>query len=61
MSVKVRQQKEIDKKWKIKLNIKAGEFRKSELPGKYTVKLLFVWDNKKFEDEYLEKLERKQN
>ena len=29
-----------------------------ELPGKYTAKLLYGWDNKKFEDEYLKKLEK---
>ena len=29
-----------------------------ELPGKYTVKLLYRQDNKKFEDEYLKKLEK---
>jgi len=27
--------------WKIKLNPNAEEFRRSELPGKYTVKTLF--------------------
>jgi len=34
------------------------EFRRNELPGRYTTKILFEWDNKKFEDEYLKKLER---
>ena len=29
-----------------------------ELPGKYMVKLLYGQDNKKFEDEYLKKLEK---
>ena len=33
------------------------EYRKMELPGKYTAKLLYGWDDKKFEEEYLEKLE----
>jgi len=28
-----------------------------ELSGKYMAKLLYKWDNKKFEEEYLEKLE----
>ena len=32
------------------------EFRRSKLPGKYTVKILFRWGDKKFEDEYLKKL-----
>jgi len=40
------------------MNLKTDEFRRSELPEKYTIKLLFEWDDKKFEDEYLKKLER---
>jgi len=40
------------------MNLKADEFRRSELPGKYTAKILFRWDDKKFENEYLKKLER---
>jgi len=34
------------------------KLRRSELLEKYTVKILFGWDNKKFENEYLKKLER---
>jgi len=30
-----------------------------ELPGKYTAKLLYGWDDKEFEKEYLKKLEKK--
>ena len=33
-------------------------YRRSEFPGKYTAKLLYGWDNGRFEREYLEKLER---
>ena len=29
-----------------------------ELPGKYTAKLLYGWDDKEFEEEYLKKLEK---
>jgi len=29
-----------------------------ELPGKYTAKLLYGWDDQKFEEEYLNKLEK---
>ena len=29
-----------------------------ELLGKYTVKLLYEWDDQKFEEEYLNKLEK---
>jgi len=32
--------------------------RKRELLGKYTAKMLYGWDDKKFEGEYLRKLER---
>ena len=35
-----------------------GEYRRMELPGKYTVKLLYGWDDQKFEEEYLNKLEK---
>ena len=28
-----------------------------ELPGKYTAKVLYGWDDQKFEEEYLNKLE----
>ena len=58
MSVEARQQEEINKKWKIKLNPNVEEYRRSELPEKYIVKVLFGWDDKKFEGEYLKKLER---
>jgi len=45
----------------MKLNPEAEEFRRGELPGKYMVKLLYGWDNKKFDEEYLKKLERSWN
>ena len=35
------------------------EYRRMELPGKYTAKLLYGWDDQRFEKEYLSKLERK--
>jgi len=35
-----------------------GEYRRMELLGKYTAKLLYGWDDQKFEEEYLNKLER---
>jgi len=40
------------------MNPEVDEFRRSKLLGKYTAKILFGWDNKKFEDEYLRKLKR---
>ena len=35
------------------------DFRRGELPGKYTVKMLYGWDDGKFEEKYLRKLEKK--
>jgi len=35
-----------------------GEYRRMELPGKYTAKLLYGWDDQRFEEEYLSKLEK---
>jgi len=35
-----------------------GEYRRMELPGKYTAKLLYRWDDRRFEDKYLNKLEK---
>ena len=36
------------------------EYRRMELLGKYMAKLLYGWDNRKFEKEYLKKLEKNQ-
>jgi len=50
LSVEVRKQE--------KLNIvEKRNFRRRELPEKYIAKMLYRWDNRKFEAEYLEKLE----
>jgi len=46
---------------KVKLNPEAEEFRRGELPGRYTVKFLYRWDDKKFDKEYLKKLQRNWN
>jgi len=40
------------------LNPEAEEFKRSELLEKYTARILFGWNDKKFEDKYLKKLER---
>ena len=45
----------------MKLNLEAEEFRRGELPGRYTVKLLYGWNNKKFDEEYLKKLQKNWN
>ena len=36
-----------------------GEYKRMELPGKYMMKLLYGWDDRRFEEEYLSKLEKK--
>ena len=45
----------------MKLNLEAEEFKRGELLGRYTAKLLYGWDDKKFDEEYLKKLERNWN
>ena len=35
-----------------------GEYKRMELPGKYTAKLLYGWDDRRFKEEYLSKLEK---
>ena len=50
--VEVKQQEKIEKKREV------NEYRRMELPEKYTAKLLYGWDDKKFEEEYLKKLEK---
>ena len=39
---------------------KERNFRRGELLGKYMVKILYGWDDEKFKNEYLKKLERNQ-
>ena len=51
MNVEVRRQEKIDM-------AEERDFRREELPGKFTVKMLYRWDDGKFEKEYLKKLER---
>ena len=45
----------------MKLNPEAEEFKRGKLPERYTAKLLYGWDDKKFDEEYLKKLEKNQN
>jgi len=49
---------EVERLWKEKMNLNVEEFRRSELLGKYMAKILFGWNDGKFEKEYLKKLER---
>ena len=51
----------IKKEKEITLNPEAEEFRRGELLGRYTAKLLYRWDDKKFDKEYLKKLEKNWN
>jgi len=51
MSVEVKRQEKIDMAEK-------RDFRRGELPGKFTAKMLYGWDDGKFKEEYLKKLER---
>jgi len=48
---------EIRRQEKIKM-AEERDFRKEELPGKFMAKMLYGWDDEKFEEEYLKKLER---
>jgi len=51
----------IKKRKEMKLNPEAEKFKRGKLPGRYIVKLLYGWDDKKFDKEYLKKLERNWN
>ena len=51
MNVEVRRQEKLDM-------AKEKDFRRKELPRKFMAKILYRWDNGKFEEEYLRKLER---
>jgi len=35
-----------------------GEYKRMELPGRFTAKVLYGWDDQKFKEEYLKKLEK---
>ena len=48
---------EIRKQEKIE-EIEERDLRRGELPGKFTAKMLYGWDDGRFEEEYLRKLER---
>jgi len=51
MNAEVRRQKKIDM-------AEEEDFRRRELPRKFIAKMLYGWDNGKFEEEYLRKLKR---
>jgi len=51
MNTEVRRQKKLDM-------AEQKDFRRGELLGKFTAKILYGWNNRKFEEKYLRKLER---
>jgi len=51
LNVEVRQQKKLD-------IIEDRNFRRGELLEKYMMKMLYSWNDEKFEEKYLKKLER---
>ena len=51
LNAEVQRQKKLDK-------AKRRGFRREELPEKYIAKMLYGWENRKFEKEYLRKLKR---
>ena len=51
MNAEVRRQEKLDM-------AEERDFRREKLPEKYMVKILYRWNNGKFEEEYLRKLER---
>jgi len=51
MDAEIRRQEKIDK-------AEEQDFERGELPGKFTARMLYGWDDRKFEEEYLKKLER---
>ena len=51
MNVEVRRQEKTDM-------AEEKDFRRGELLGKFMARMLYGWDDKKFKEEYLKKLER---
>jgi len=51
MNAEVRRQEKLN--WAEK-----KDFKRAELPGKYMVKMLYRWKDRKFKNKYLRKLER---
>jgi len=51
INTEVRRQEKLD-------IVEERDFRRGELPGKFTAKMLYEWDDGKFEKEYLRRLKR---
>jgi len=58
LGAEVRRQERIEQKWKMKSNSRVEKFKRMKLLGKYIARMLYRWDDGKFEEEYLKKLER---
>ena len=48
---------EVRRQEKLELS-KEKDFRRAELPRRYMAKLLYRWEDEKFKNEYLKRLER---
>ena len=55
---RIRMKKEKEKGKEMKLNPEAEEFKRGKLPERYMAKLLYEWDDKKFDEKYLKKLQK---
>ena len=51
MDAEIRKQEKLDK-------VEERDFRREELPENFTERMLYGWNNGKFEEKYLKKLER---
>ena len=51
MDTEIRRQEKINR-------AEEQDFRRGELPGKFIARMLYGWNDKKFEKEYLKNLER---
>ena len=51
LNVRIRRQKKSDQ-------MEKRDFKRRELPVRYLAKILYRWDDKKFENKYLRKLEK---
>ena len=58
ISTEIRKQEEVNQEQKGGLDQRTEEFRRMDLPERYMGKILYRWDDGKFEVEYLRKLER---
>ena len=58
LGAEVRRQEGVEGRTKSKSNFRAEKYKRRELLGRYIAKLLYGWDDGKFEEEYLRKLER---